>query len=558
MVPSPGTGSADADEPPDRNAMAAARAARDFAQLQAQVEQARAELARLQDAVRVAEHRLDSAHEAHRLEAVEQLLSSALRAQQEAEAAEQALEEVSRSAELDALTQLPNRLLLLDRLGHAIVNANRHGARLALLFVDLDDFKQINDSLGHAVGDDVLKQAAHCLTSSVREADTVSRHGGDEFLILLDEVADASDAVRVADKVIAALGVPLRVDDEVLRLKASIGISIFPDDGVDADTLIDRADAAMYLAKRRGVGSFVVHGKQAPTSELGLESSPPRPPSAAPPPSQADHEWALAEHERRHAQLREANEQLVLAALGAQDLKTAAELAQRRQTEFLSVVAHELRNPLAPISNAAALLGMLPTDELLPRLQSIIERQVAHMSRLVGDLLDVSRVSSGKLRIEPRLIDMTRILEQAAEAGRPAMDARGQHFSVQLPGGVLEVHGDPIRLAQVASNLLDNASKYTPVGGRIALSAVVVDAAIVISVSDSGIGITAEALPHVFEPFVQDTHAIGFNGAGLGIGLTVVRELVEAHGGTVVATSAGTGQGSEFVVTLPLAVAAMD
>lgn len=260
-----------------------------------------------------------------------------------------------------------------------------------------------------------------------------------------------------------------------------------------------------------------------------------------------------AGHELRHAQQQEANEHLIRAALGAQESQATAEDAQRQQAEFLAVMAHELRNPLAPISNAAALLGMLPAEELLPRLQAVIERQVAHISRLVEDLLDVSRASTGKLRLERRRVDLIDIIDEAVDGGRPARKTRGQQLELHKPASALEVYGDPIRLTQILSNLLDNASKYTPVGGEIGLSVVTVaDDTIAITVSDNGIGITAEALPRVFEPFVQAPHAIDFNGVGLGIGLTVVRELVEAHGGTVSVTSAGSGLGSQFVVTLPL------
>jgi signal transduction histidine kinase len=154
------------------------------------------------------------------------------------------------------------------------------------------------------------------------------------------------------------------------------------------------------------------------------------------------------------------------------------------------------------------------------------------------------------------LVDLASSIDQAVDACRPAMQSRLQHLRTQLPLHALHVRGDPVRLVQVISNLLDNASKYTPDGGEIALSVEVTDDAIVMTVSDSGIGIAAEALPRVFDPFVQDAHATGFNGAGLGIGLTVVRELVEGHGGNIVASSAGTGLGSQFVVTLPLAGAA--
>jgi signal transduction histidine kinase len=270
---------------------------------------------------------------------------------------------------------------------------------------------------------------AHCLASSVRESDTVSRHGGDEFLILLTEVSQASDAVLIADKVLAALGVPSRVGNHVLRLTASIGISIYPDDGEDAATLIDRADAAMYRAKRHTPGSFVFYGEQ-PTSERSVE--PPALKSLQHP--LTHHELALAEHDRRHQQLREANEQLVLAALSAQQLQAAAEQAQRRQAEFLALVAHELRNPLTPIRTAAALLSDVRTDEpMLLQVQAVMERQVLHMSRLVSDLVDVSRASTGKLRLKRRAVEMAGIIDEAVDARRPAMDTRLQHFTVQVP-----------------------------------------------------------------------------------------------------------------------------
>jgi signal transduction histidine kinase len=182
----------------------------------------------------------------------------------------------------------------------------------------------------------------------------------------------------------------------------------------------------------------------------------------------------------------------------------------------------------------------------------MIERQVTHMTRLVGDLLDVSRVSTGKLRLERRVVDLNAIIDEAVAAGRPAVDARLQRFKVQIPAGPLEFYGDPIRLAQIFSNILDNASKYTKEGGDIGISVAVSGTSVMITVADSGIGMSAETLSTVFEPFMQDINAIEFNGAGLGIGLTVVRELIEAHSGTIVASSAGIGLGSQFVVTLPL------
>ncbi|MDB5815995.1 MAG: hypothetical protein JWN23_3112 [Rhodocyclales bacterium] len=537
----------------DRNESETAKTARELSELLTQLGEARAVLAQVQQEVVEAESRLSSNQSAQLLEANEQLVLRMLGALTEAETTERALQEVSRSAELDALTELPNRALLHDRFTRAIANAKRRNSLLALLFLDLNDFKRINDSLGHAVGDEVLKLAASCLTSSVREADTVSRHGGDEFVILLTEVARAADAGLIAQKVIAALGANNRVGKHELRLTASIGISIYPDDGEDADTLIDLADAAMYRAKKQGLGSYAFHVGQ-PT---GLPSSV-APVNALRSLPQSPQAFVFAEHERHHARLQEANEQLILAALSAQELQSAAEQAHRQQNEFLAVLAHELRNPLTPIRTAAALLGRVRTDEpLLLRLQTIIERQVVHISRLVGDLLDVSRVNTGKLRLDRQIIEIADVIEASIDACIPAIEARQQHLRVDLPTHTLQVHGDPVRLTQVVSNLFDNASKYTHSGGEISFSVKVVGDAIVMTVSDNGIGIAIEALPKVFDPFVQDAHAIGFNGVGLGIGLTVVRELVEAHDGIVVALSAGTGLGSQFVVTLPLSGASI-
>jgi len=267
----------------------------------------------------------------------------------------------------------------------------------------------------------------------------------------------------------------------------------------------------------------------------------------------------IAEYVVRHARLLEANEQLVFAALGAQTLLTAAEQAQRRHTELLAVVAHELRNPLAPIRAAAALLGRPNVDQVvLSKVRAILDRQVSHMSRLIGDLLDASRVSTGKLRLELQLVPMANVFDAAIDTCKPTAESRGQTFVVQMGVGALEakVDGDPVRLTQMLVNLLDNASKYTPSGGDLGLTVTVTGLSMQITVTDSGIGIASDALAKVFEPFVQDAHAVRFNGGGLGIGLTVVREIAEVHGGLVIAKSAGRDQGSQFIVTLPLAAKA--
>lgn len=259
------------------------------------------------------------------------------------------------------------------------------------------------------------------------------------------------------------------------------------------------------------------------------------------------------EEQRLFLEMREANAQLVIAALSAQNLQASAEHTLSQQRNILTLVAHELRNPLTPISMIAGRLVRVPAEEL-PRMQALIESQVAHMSRLVDDLLDVSRASTGKLRLDCEIVDMVQIIQSAIDVCRPVMNTRHLNFNAELPARALSVDGDPVRLTQILGNLLGNAAKYTPAGGNVTLSVTTTDDVLEMRICDDGIGISAQALPYIFEPFVQDVHAIGFNGAGLGIGLTVVRELVEAHGGTVVGISDGDGRGSTFIVTLPLVV----
>jgi diguanylate cyclase (GGDEF)-like protein len=320
--------------------LADAKSARDFDLALAQAREAHQLLVRIQRDTVGAKDDPANLPESPLLEANEQLVLAALRAQADAETASVALEEASRLAGHDALTDLPNRLLLLDRLASAIASAKRRAARFTLMFLDIDKFKEINDTLGHTAGDQVLQHAARCLVSSIRGADTVSRHGGDEFILLLSEMSRASDVVLVAKKVIAALGAPTQVGDRVLRLTASIGIAIYPDDGDDARTLIDRADAAMYQAKRSGPGEYAFHGDE-PSGEAS--------PRLALDPSMTLPDGVL-EPARRIAQLREANEKLVLVAIKAQALQVAAEHALRRLTA--SLVAPK-PDPQAPEGQSA-------------------------------------------------------------------------------------------------------------------------------------------------------------------------------------------------------------
>lgn len=519
-------------------------------QLESETEAAQRRLQELQNDVVAAEQRLGTLHASQVAEANEQLVLAMLRAHADADLAAQTLKDVARAAEIDALTELPNRTLLMDRFTQAIANAKRRQDRIAVLYIDLNRFKQINDTHGHAIGDLVLKRAAECMQSAVRESDTVSRHGGDEFLILLAEVSSLSDVLRVTDKVLAALGVPTNFGAHVLSLYASIGISIYPDDGDSADVLIDCADTAMYHAKREHLNSPVFYGqallpahtRDTTVMAVTRRSTTPRGSDAAAP-------------ERRSCRRRMADTSTELDTEKARKLQQAAERAQRLQTEFLAVLAHEQRNALGPIRNVAALLGRLPINEpLLPRMQAIIERQVVHMARLVDDVLDISRVRTGKLRLERTHIDLIDIANQAVEACRPVLAACGQHLVTTLPAAPIMLMGDPVRLAQIFSNLLNNASKYSSHGDAIELLITADAEQAVIQIIDHGIGIAVEVLPSIFDLFVQDTQVTRFKGDGLGIGLTVVRELVVAHGGTVTASSAGAGTGATFVVMLPRGV----
>jgi signal transduction histidine kinase len=250
--------------------------------------------------------------------------------------------------------------------------------------------------------------------------------------------------------------------------------------------------------------------------------------------------------------LRDANEALLLAALGSQSHEEVAETAHRRQLRYLAVVAHELRSPLSPIRTAAATIGLLGSnDERLLQLQAIISRQVTHMARLVEDLLDAARVDAVDFRVQIEPVDLGSVIEQAVLVCRALIDERRHSLQVELPEAPVIVACDPIRLAQVFNNLLENAAKYTPPGGEIGIRAERRGQMVDVHVVDNGIGIPAGALTRVFDLFSQE--AAPGERRGLGIGLAVVRGLVNALGGSIRARSDGPGCGSEFIVTLPLA-----
>lgn len=252
--------------------------------------------------------------------------------------------------------------------------------------------------------------------------------------------------------------------------------------------------------------------------------------------------------------LREANENLVVTSLRAQELQDQAEAAVQRQTEFLSMLAHELRNPLAPISLAADMLEKISlAHPQLPRIQQIISRQVVHMKRLLDDLLDASRVSSGKITLKKSPLLLADVVHSAAEISQPVLDSRQQQLVVDLPPQPVVIDGDATRLSQVFSNLLINASKYSPPGKSISLSACYnADGQVAVAIKDQGVGIEPEVQAYIFDLFTQAPRTLDRSEGGLGIGLSMVRGLVELHGGSVQVHSDGLGQGSEFTVLLPL------
>lgn len=226
----------------------------------------------------------------------------------------------------------------------------------------------------------------------------------------------------------------------------------------------------------------------------------------------------------------------------------------RRKDEFLATLAHELRNPLAPLRNALEVMRLDPDNrEMFVHLNEIMDRQLEHLVRLVDDLLDVSRITRGKIELRKEGLDLAKVIESALETSRPLIEAGGHKFEIQMPPQPLFVVGDLTRLAQVVANLLNNAAKYTPTAGRVALVVERNGGEAMIRVRDNGLGIPAEMLPKVFDMFTQVDFTRERAQGGLGIGLTLVRRLVEMHGGRVEAFSDGSNQGSEFVVHLPLA-----
>jgi PAS domain S-box-containing protein len=231
--------------------------------------------------------------------------------------------------------------------------------------------------------------------------------------------------------------------------------------------------------------------------------------------------------------------------------------ADRRKDEFLAMLAHELRNPLAAIANASSLLDSENTDDR-EWAGRVVKRQSGQLARLIDDLLDVSRITTGKIRLRKEVIDVAVILDRARDSASPAITSRGHKLISNYHAGKLWIECDPTRIEQVVLNLLANAAKYTPPGGRIDLSASRLDAEILITVQDNGLGISPGRLPEMFQLFAQGERSIARSEGGLGIGLTIVQKLVDMHGGRIEAHSDGLNQGSTFTICLPAATAVHD
>lgn len=516
--------------------------------LQAQVNAARLELAALRRQLSEAREEFSELRSTELKEVDGRLVSAAFHADTVARTVISSLDELTRHSQHDELTGAPNRALLLDRLDSAIALAQRRATRVGVLFVDLDRFKQINDTHGHAVGDEVLQLVTRRLQTAVRDSDTVSRHSGDEFVVLLGEILSAHDAVPVAEKMVASLSLPARIGSDDLRLSASIGIAVYPEDGADGATLIQRADAAMYRAKGRAAGGY----------EFFAETSCAQTPHgadidvAANLPKRA--ESLLARHEARLRELSDANRELLQTAQIAQKLQAHAEEAHRKQINFVAMAAHAMRTPLSVLRMTAATLPRRAADSDSSSSHDVLKRQTAHLARLIDDLLDGSLIGSGEFKLDCNDLDVDSIVGAAVDVCRHSIDSRRQSLRVQPSTTKAMVRADPMRLTQVFSNLLNNASRRSPEGGDIWVTTASVGLEVHISVSDEGPPLSLDALPTVFDMFALDAQASA-DEAGLGIGLAVVKELVKAHGGNVTASSSGDKRGAQFLVKLPLLTA---
>lgn len=261
--------------------------------------------------------------------------------------------------------------------------------------------------------------------------------------------------------------------------------------------------------------------------------------------------------EKQNAILNSANTNLGNAICERKQAEKMLKDADHRKNVFLAMLGHELRNPLTPISNVAHLMSSQSLDEpMLTWACEVLNRNVAHISQLVDDLLDVSRITQGLVNIHRELVELVQLLKDSVESIQTSTQTKHQTFNLELPTQPIYLEGDPVRLTQVFTNLLNNASKYTSEGGRIDLRVSVEGSSVIVRVQDNGMGIEPQLLPHIFNLFIQGERGLDRSEGGLGVGLSLVKKMVELHDGEVNAYSKGAGQGSEFVVQLPRLVEA--
>ncbi len=309
------------------------------------------------------------------------------------------------------------------------------------------------------------------------------------------------------------------------------------DPGREDATPLRRVTAVPLLIGERALGVLLV----GTTHEPGDDATP---------------DWTVLEGLADRAAIAFENAQLYRSLQSEIAERRAAETelqdASRRKDEFLAMLSHELRNPLAPIRNALEVVRRIaPPDSKITWAGEVMDRQVGHLTRLVEELLDVARISQGKIALNREPVDLNSVIAHSVETAQPFIDARKHELTVQLPHSPVVLHGDFARLSQVVGNLLHNAAKFTEEGGRIQLALWVEDGESVIAVRDGGIGIDATLLPRIFDLFSQGSRSLDRSQGGLGVGLTLVRRLVELHGGRVEALSEGTDRGAEFRVRLP-------
>lgn len=314
------------------------------------------------------------------------------------------------------------------------------------------------------------------------------------------------------------------------------------------------SDLPVLLLARYGADSVVVNQTMDALSNVTLLERPVRPATLL-----SGIRTALKARERQYqvgnylAEQARTNAQLATSIAERERIEEALRDANRRKDEFLATLAHELRNPLAPIRNSLHILRLSANNNAhTTETCEMMERQVANLVRLVDDLLEVSRITRGQVELRKEPVELAEVLRAAVEASRPLIEASTHQLAISIPRDSLFLNADPMRLTQVFANLLNNAAKYMNPGGQIWLTAETQENDVIVSVRDTGVGIDAEMLPHIFKMFTQVDRSKRQAQGGLGIGLTLVRTLVEMHGGQVEARSPGLDQGSEFIVRLPV------